>query len=183
MVNIPEPPGWGGDKLSECLDQSRRNVLARFVTQQPTYQRLAEIDRTYQLICHSLLDPPSWFVSIFLLRAHSSYLAAAHLARAGQLPETYMLLRGCLENAVYGFYFHHKPESHERWLRRHENAKAGKIMRDEFKIARMLRLLTEHDSECGPTGISIRLICSRFAIILHPMSSLISALLATLLSV
>jgi hypothetical protein len=150
MTNLPPPSGWGADALSAFLQTSRDNVFARFVTQYPVYQRLAEIDKAYRLIVDNLANAPDWFVAMFLPRTHSSYLAATHLALVGQIPETYMLLRGCLENAVYGFYFHHKPESHDRWLKRHQTATAEKIVRDEFKIRRMLRLLTDHDNEVGP---------------------------------
>jgi hypothetical protein len=147
VANMPPPLGWGDDTLSVFFDQSRNNVFARF--ENPTYRRLAEIDKAYGLICNNLVEPPDWFVTTFLPRAHSVYRAAAHLALAGQLPETYMLLRGCLEDAVYGFYFLHKPNTHELWLRRHENATAGQVVRDEFKIGKMLRFLTKHDTDLG----------------------------------
>lgn len=148
--HVPEPPtGWGDDSLSQFTDTFRNNIFASFVRLRPAYERLAAIDKGYRLIGENLLNPPDWFVALFLLRTHSSYLGGAHLALAGQLPESYMLLRGCVENAVYAFYFHKNPDSHERWLRRHDNPKAKKVVEHEFKIRALLRLLSKHDEKLG----------------------------------
>jgi len=147
---VPEPPhGWGDDTLADFIDTARRNVLASFVRLQPSYRRLSDVDKGFRLIGENLLNPPDWFICLFLLRTHSSYLGGAHLALAGQLPECYMLLRGSLESAVYAFYFHHNPRSHERWLRRHDSPQTKKIVRDEFQIAALLRLLIKHDEKLG----------------------------------
>jgi hypothetical protein len=145
----PTPRDWGADTLAKFIDTSRRNVFASFVRLPSAYRRLAEIDKGFRLIGENLTNPPDWFVSLFLLRTHSSYLGGAHLALAGQLPESYMLLRGSLENAVYGFYFHLTPDSHERWLRRHDSPQTQKVVQDEFRIRALLRLLKTHDQKLG----------------------------------
>jgi hypothetical protein len=145
----PTPAGWGGGTFTEFLDASRQNVFAGFANTHPVFQRFSEIDRTYRTVIENLKNPPDWFVAMFILRTHSSFLGAAHLALAGQLPEAYMLMRGCLENAIYGFYFHLEPASHERWLRRHDSDDARKIVRREFEIARMIKRLHERDEPLG----------------------------------
>jgi hypothetical protein len=145
----PTPKEWGGDTLATFLDTSRRNVIASFVQLRPKYQRLADIDAGFRLIGENLHEPRDWFVALFLPRTHSSYLAAAHLALAGQLPESYMLLRGSLENAIYAFYFEKTPDSHMRWLRRHDSEKTKKAVQEEFAIRALMRLLTRHDEKLG----------------------------------
>jgi hypothetical protein len=154
--NVPDAPGgWGDDTLGQFIDTFRNNVFASFVRLRREYERLTSIDKGYRLIGENLLNPPDWFVALFLLRTHSSYLGGAHLALAGQLPESYMLLRGCVENAVYAFYFHKNPNSHERWLRRHENPKAKKIVEDEFRIRALLRLLSKHDEKLANAATAL----------------------------
>lgn len=143
------PAGWGDDALSQFIDAVRNNVYASFANLRPQYRRLAEIDAAFRLIADNLTNPGDWFVPLFLLRAHASYLGGVHLALAGQVPEAYMLLRGSVENAVYGFYFHHTPDSQERWLRRHDSDRAKKVVRDEFRIAALLVLLKKHDERLG----------------------------------
>ena len=149
VVSERVPSGWGEDHLSRFIDNTRSNVFASFANLPKTYQRLADIDAGFRMIGENLKNPPDWFVALFLLRAHSSYLGAAHLALAGQLPEAYMLLRGCIENAVYAFYFHRIPDSHDRWLRRHDSDTAKKTVQDEFRIRALLRLLKKHDPRLG----------------------------------
>lgn len=113
------------------------------------YQRLADIDQGYRLIGENLLNPRDWFVPLFLLRTHSSYLGGGHLALAGQVPESYMLIRGCLENAAYAFYFHRNPDSHQRWLRRHDSPKTKRAVEEEFRIRALLRVLRGRDQKLG----------------------------------
>jgi hypothetical protein len=151
MSSVPKDPpgGWAADGLSEFIDSTRRNVFASFAHLRPAYRLLSDVDAGFKLIAENLTNPPDWFVVIFLLRAHSSFLGAAHLSLSGQLPEAYMLLRGSLENAVYGLYFHLKPKSYEPWLRRHDSLAAAKAVRAEFKIAAMLRLIGKIDPPLG----------------------------------
>jgi hypothetical protein len=145
----PTPDDWGADSLGAFIDTMRRNVFAGFVRLPRAYQRLARIDTGLRLIGENLNNAEDWFVCLFLLRTHSSYLGAAHLALGGQLPESYMLQRGCLENAVYAFYFHRTPDSHERWLRRHDSPRTKKVAEEEFRIRALLRLLRAHDEKLG----------------------------------
>jgi hypothetical protein len=78
---VPDAPNsWGKDTLAQFIDNVRHNVFASYVRLQPTYRRLADIDKGYRLIGENLLNPPDWFVSLFLLRTHSSYLGGTHLA-------------------------------------------------------------------------------------------------------
>lgn len=147
-VNLRQPPsGWGDDSLSEFIDKTRNNVFASFERLRPQYKRLADIDSAFRVIGQNLDNPPDWFTALFLFRAHSSYLGGAHLALAGQLPEAYMLLRGCLENGLYAFYFHRNPDSRDRWLRRHEGNSAKKTVQSEFQIRALLRLLDRHEGK------------------------------------
>ena len=51
-----------------------------------------------------------------------------------QLAEVYPLQRVALEQALYGFYLHRKPDLLETWLRRHDSDASKKLVRDTFKI-------------------------------------------------
>jgi hypothetical protein len=157
VVAPPEraPSAWGQDTLSQFIDTARNKVFASFANLRPQYQRLATIDAAFRLIGENLKNPPDWFVALFLLRAHSSFLGGAHLALAGQLPEAYMLLRGSLENAAYSFYFSQVPESHERWLRRHDSSAAKQVVQDEFRIRALLKLLKKRDETLGKIATTL----------------------------
>jgi hypothetical protein len=56
-----------------------------------------------------------------------------------------MVLRGCIESALYGFYLSKNKNSHETWLNRHASEKALKLVNDEFKIVNLFAVLKTTD--------------------------------------
>lgn len=58
-----------------------------------------------------------------------------------------MVLRGCLENALYGLYVSRIPASQETWIRRHEDEKSKKAVKREFKIQNLLNVLKSEDDK------------------------------------
>lgn len=94
----------------------------------------------------------AWFAGFFLLRSHASYLGGVRLSGSGQLPEAYMVLRGCLENALYGLFLHNNPELRSVWLRRHEDKTSKRRVKEEFKIGPMLDLVKARDALTGRTA-------------------------------
>ena len=141
------PTGWGEDNLSAFIDQARDNVFASFVKIHPHYDKLLTVDAAYLLIGENPLNPPDFFAPLFLLKAHSSFRAAVGLAMSGQSPEAFMVMRGCLESALYGLYINRNEDAFGVWIRRHEDDKARKRVRKEFTIARMWETLKSIDAK------------------------------------
>jgi len=147
---LPEPPpGWGCDGITEVFDKARKNEFATFANLKEEVNRLIGIDSLYKKIIELLNHSPEWFTGFFVLRAHSNYLAACRMCCSGQVPECYVLLRSCLENALYGLYLAKNPESREVWLRRHESEEHKRAVRNEFKIRNMFDLAVEMDKKSG----------------------------------
>ena len=69
---------------------------------------------------------------IFLARCHAAYRASCGISMAGQLPETFVLLRSCLEYSGYTLLIHRKPGLEMVWLRRHKGGDALSKMRHAF---------------------------------------------------
>src|SRR3972149_11493555 len=119
MVNLPEPPaGWGADDITGFIDNTRQNCFATYANLRQEYGKLAEVDGVFRKLVENLINTRDWFAAFFLLRAHSAFLAGAHLAMSGQAAETHAPLRLCLENALYGLYLARNPGSRGNWLRR-----------------------------------------------------------------
>src|SRR5712691_11655393 len=97
-VSYKVPADWGQDALSEFIETARQNTLATFANLRPQYNRLREIHLLYHDLVNNLHNTPDWFSAFFVMRAHASYLGSVRLALSGQVPETYIVLRGCLEN-------------------------------------------------------------------------------------
>lgn len=139
------PQNWSDDSLSQFIQDTIDNTYATFHNLKPPYNKLKDIHTVFRKIVDNIGNTPDWFATFFLVRSHSALLGAVRLALSGQVPEAYMVLRGCLENALYGFYVTRKPESKETWLRRHDDKESKNKVRKEFKISNLLNLLEKED--------------------------------------
>ena len=147
---IPSPPlGWERNEISKFLDAARTNEFATFANKVEEVARLSDIDLIYRKAIDGVTHSPEWFAGLFLLRAHSNYLAACRLCWSVQIPESYALLRSCLENALYGLYLAKHPESRETWLWRQDDAAAKAKVKIEFQIWKILRFAVEVDAMEG----------------------------------
>jgi len=145
----PHPPNWASDSLSEFIETAHQNIFATFVNFKPAFTRLQKIDEAFRKAIDYLHNTREWFVVFFILKAHSAYLGGARLSTSGQTREAFMVLRGCLEAALYGFYFHRNPKKVEMWMRRHDSEKSKKAVRNEFVIGKMLALLENEAPKAG----------------------------------
>jgi len=136
-----QPPGWGSDPLSGFIDQARHNAFATFHNLKGEYWRLQRTDAFFRALIQYLNNPRPWYVALFLLRAHSSFLTSAYLAMTGQIVEAYMTMRGCLEASLYGLYLNHNPDAWQTWRDRHKDEEANRKCRDEFAGGRLLGFL------------------------------------------
>ncbi len=133
-----QPPGWTKDELTKFIETANRNAWATYVHLPEYAKRLNVVHLLFKTAGENLTNSPDWFTGFFLLKSHSHYLAATRLATSCQIPETYMVLRGCLESALYGFYLHKHPASRVVWLSRHNDEASKKQVRREFQIGTML---------------------------------------------
>ena len=139
------PPGWGQDSLSQFIENAWRSTYATFYNLKDWYVILRDTHLAFDTIAHNLDRTPGWFASFFLFHSHSAFLGSTRLALSGQIPETYMVLRGCIENALYGLYVSRNPNSKEIWLRRHDDAKSKQTMRKEFTVGNLLSTLKSEE--------------------------------------
>jgi hypothetical protein len=141
------PPGWASDPLSAFIQDAVENTYASFHNLKPLYERLKDIDASFRIITGNIDRTHDWFASFFLFRSHAAHLGGVRLALSGQVPETYILLRACLENSLYGLYVSRKPASQEIWLRRHDSDESKKKVKAEFTIRNLLAVLSGEDPE------------------------------------
>jgi hypothetical protein len=145
----PPPPNWEANEISKFFDAARLNEFATFANLKREVARLSDIDLVYRKAIDGLNHSEDWFSGFFVVRAHSNFLAACRLCWSGQVPESYALLRSCLENALYGLYLARNPESCETWLRRHDDAATKMKVKDEFKVGTLLNLAAALDTTEG----------------------------------
>jgi hypothetical protein len=146
------PPGWAEDGLTKRLDDARHNIFSTFFHHKPFFLFLSRIyDLFLELaeIMARLSDESTLESSpaAFLSRAFGSYFAAIRLSGSGQFAESFALFRVCLENTIYGYYIHRKPEMANIWLNRHKDNEATKKVKANFQIKNILELLDEENKQ------------------------------------
>lgn len=142
-----EPPGWATDSLSRFIEDARQNTLATFNNLKVQYNLLKDIHLIFNKIVSHINGTHDWFASFFLVRSHASFLGGVRLALSGQVPEAYMVLRGCIESALYGLYLSRNAASRETWLRRNDDEPSKKKVRREFTIRQLLDSLKSINQE------------------------------------
>lgn len=141
-TELPAAPlQWGADSLTAFFDTARGNAYATFVHRLTEANDLKTLDRLLHILADSIASAGTVVESMFLLRAHSAFRAAASLAMSGQVPESLAVSRLALECALYGHHLHGKPEKQELWLRRSDNHQSRGAVRAEFSYKNVLRTL------------------------------------------
>jgi hypothetical protein len=148
-MNSTVPENWGSDKISDFIECCRNHSFQIFTGAKQDYSQLVAIDEQFRVIQSNLENPKDLFSALFFLRAHSSFLASVLLAMNGQLPEAYMVLRGSIENAVYGLYIFKNPHSAEIWLQRNDSPEMKKKAKNEFIFGNLLQCLKTEDTKIG----------------------------------
>jgi hypothetical protein len=146
-TKVEAPAGWGEDELSRFIDRARHHQFEMFERLTGSYGRLRDLDALWQVAASNLDNTLDLYAPLFFHRSHSAFRASCQLVLAGQLPETYMTLRGCLEFALYGTFISQKPELWEVWCNRNDSHTAKKATRDTFKVGAMMETL---DPETRP---------------------------------
>ena len=144
---IRPPPGWGNDKLTDFHTQAFTNSLASYVQmRRPAVDMLIDIDTLFHQAAENLRNPPDFLGAMLLLRSHSAYRAATRLAMSGEAPETFPLLRTCLEYALYAVHINRNPGHGEVWLRRHDDEAARTRAKRAFRHVAVMETLERVDA-------------------------------------
>jgi len=145
ILNTTPPPNWGSDEITRYIDVARNNSIATFVHKVSAYSTVSGISTIFEKLNTDHRDPESINAVLFLLRAHSAYLASVSLGMSGQLCEAYAVMRLCIENALYGHYVHMNSDVMEVWLSRHESEDNMKKVRDVFTIKNVMGSFHDKD--------------------------------------
>jgi hypothetical protein len=164
-MRIELPDDWGDNSVTRFMADAFRNcvaTMANFKTL-PVIQILVKVNDLFfsanAIKCHPTQE---LFLPLFLGRAHSAYLGAARFCTSGQVLETYMVARGCLENAVYSLFIQDDPTIKEEiphrariWLDRDKSDAAGRQCRQMFLSANVFGNLAKHDKELARKALKL----------------------------
>jgi hypothetical protein len=138
------------DKLWDFLQQVRYHQLATLTYFKPAFDMLGDVDDGFIRLLEKIEKPQiNKLPSLFLYRSHAAYRAACGTSMAGQSPETFVLLRSCLEYSGYALQIHQKPTLDMIWLRRHKDDDALRAMRKQFTYENVKKAVQSTDAGLG----------------------------------
>jgi hypothetical protein len=146
--NAP-PLDWGEDSLTKFWDAARCNQFGNFV-QKPIFRKLVAIDALFAKISDGWLNPADEIGAMLLLRCHSAFRAAAALASAGQVTESFVMNRSVLEFAAYALHLHRNADVRMIWLNRHrskEDMEASRKTLSHNKVRKSIEAANRHAAE------------------------------------
>jgi hypothetical protein len=162
---MAHPAGFGTDTLSDFLFAAEMSTLATYEQKESLFRRLVEKDAHFRVMGRAVMNFVSnqfnkqypqlavheiqptdadWLEVYFFQQCHSSYLAAVRLAASGQNPPAQMVLRGCLENAMYAYLVFRRPQDKHVWLNR---ASEPETVRDRFTASQVWKQMDHHDPQ------------------------------------
>jgi hypothetical protein len=153
------PEGKSRDLLSEFVEAVYRNCIATFENYRnlPVMRTLTEVDALFRSVLRIPYSPErEYLLPSFVGRAHSAYLGGVVLSAGGQAPESYALIRLCLENALYALFIQDDPTIREKiptrwgiWVNRGDNDMATTLFRNTFRSGTVIKHLIGRDSCLG----------------------------------
>lgn len=146
---IAHPSGWGKDSLTQFFDMAQHNNYATFHNIKKGFEHLIEINDIFASTIDYSKNSEEYRSLLFLLKAHSAFIAAVRLATSYQVAEAYMVLRGALENALYGWHIHKDKDLFKLWLKRHESETCEEQVKEKFRLRAILDLLKKDNAKIG----------------------------------
>jgi len=133
--------------LSHFIGLAQQNEHASFANKKNAYRLISNIDDIYHGLGENLINTKQVIPAMLYLRAHSAYRAGVRLALSGEVAESFLLGRSCIEYSLYAFHISSTQEAGTIWLQRHESEEIRKQCRREFTHKNVLATLQSVDSD------------------------------------
>jgi hypothetical protein len=129
---------FGGEPLSQYLEWAINNISSTHQQNGELYQQFLKIDDAFLTTFRNLAESNDMIFGLMLIRAHSSFRGACMLSMSAQSVDAYMLMRGCLEAALYSLHMEANPGLWEIWLNRYQHKEK---CRSDFSYGKMRKTL------------------------------------------
>src|SRR6516162_6244629 len=117
------------------------------------YRVIHRVDNCFVEASKHLADAKPVFAGPLFLRSHYAYKTAASMTLAGQVPESFVMMRSCLEYAGYALAIFadpgivDTPSREELFVNRHADALSMKAQKEEFKIGKIVQTIIKFDQK------------------------------------
>ncbi len=157
-MNIKIPENWGKEPVSHFIKSAYENSISAFTEYKktPIFKALYEVNNLFNLAGNVKYEPDERLLTNFLGRCYTAYLGGIRLSTSGQVVEAYMVIRGCLENALYALYINDDPtkdtdlpERSVVWINRGKDKASTKKCRKIFTYTAVKDNLINQDKALG----------------------------------
>lgn len=136
-----------GGGLSQYLGTAMGNIQASLAAPDHWTLKIVAVDACLHELTDDLTDGPDVLTSAFALDAHSRLSAAALLALAGAMDETYAVARSALESAMYANLLSDSDSVRNRWFKRDEDPASRRTLRSGVSTARLIDAVARRDPD------------------------------------
>lgn len=137
-----KPASFGTEPLSHSMDTVINNIYATYCHKNEWHRKFQQLDEAFSAAFQNLTEIEDIVLCGLLLgRAHGGFRGACMMAMGGHTVEAYMLLRGCIEAALYALHVADSSTLTNIWLNRHDNEKSEAACRTNFSYGAVKRTL------------------------------------------
>ena len=128
--------GWGQDLLTQNIEMAFCNIGVSFLKLKVHFELLKKANEIFNEAdkLMSWKEQDGFIATSLFGRSIGCFLGAIRLSCSGQLPETWILLRACIENSLYAFYVIGNPTRASVWIDRHKDEVSKKKCKNIFRI-------------------------------------------------
>lgn len=123
------------------MDTAINNIFTAYCLKGEWYSKFVQIDETFLAAFRNLPDLQDMFFGLLLGRSHCAFRGGCMMAMGGHTVEAYMLLRGCIEAALYALHMDCHPKHVDVWLNRHNDETSAAACKTNFSYGAVKRTL------------------------------------------
>jgi hypothetical protein len=140
-------PNWGADNLTQFLRLTNSNQIGNFARFPEPYALMRQVNDCYTKAGESLVNPKPMMTGPMFLRSQYAYKTTVGMALAGQVVESFVMMRSCLEYAGYALVIFEDPILENVFLKRHFDPSSMKMQKDKFRFSEVANVISNFDQE------------------------------------
>ena len=138
-------PTGASDRFTEYFGAASNNVQKQLASGTLLIRRLRRLHGAFETLTSNLHEPQSLVSPVFVLDVYAKFLGASLLALAGQLRETYPLLRAGLESGMYAVLLEGDDDLCKAWFERDADDAARAKLRRDVSTTNMIAAVERRD--------------------------------------
>jgi hypothetical protein len=135
------------DNLIPFLELVASNQKANIANFPTAYNLIRRVNICLSIAGKNLVDPKPIMAGLLFLRCQYSYKAAAGMALSGQVVETFVMMRSCLEYAGYALVIFHDQTLESIFMSRHVSAQDMQVQKQKFRISEVKKVIASFDAK------------------------------------